>query len=110
MTNDEIREIIQVLMETGVAELEVQRGENRVWVKRAQQEMQPVAAPVIMTAAAPQPMPMYTPQQAVASQPKQEEKLPVIPAPIVGTFYESPSPGAASFVKPGDTVQPGQVL
>jgi acetyl-CoA carboxylase biotin carboxyl carrier protein len=31
-------------------------------------------------------------------------------APIVGTFYEAPSPGAPSFVKVGDTVQPGQVL
>jgi acetyl-CoA carboxylase biotin carboxyl carrier protein len=112
MTIHEIREIIQLLMESGVAEMEVQRGENRVWIRRsavaATTEVHvpagaPVAAP---TAAAPvQPAPSPAPVQAAP-----EESLPVVKSPIVGTFYESASPGAPPFVKPGDTVQPGQVL
>ncbi|MFN7935460.1 MAG: acetyl-CoA carboxylase biotin carboxyl carrier protein [Bryobacteraceae bacterium] len=111
MTIDEIKEIIQLLNESGMAEIEVQRGENRVWIKRPGQEMQVAApvAPMVM------PAPMYAAPVAAAPVqqipvPKPEETLPVVKAPIVGTFYESPSPGAGSFVKPGDTVQTGQVL
>jgi acetyl-CoA carboxylase biotin carboxyl carrier protein len=108
MTIDEIKEIIQLLNESGMAEIEVQRGENRIWLKRTQDV--PQAAP------APAPMPvMHMPQTShiPASAPtaaKAEETLPVVKAPIVGTFYESPSPGSAAFVKPGDAVQTGQVL
>ncbi len=111
MTIDEIKEIIQLLNESGMAEIEVQRGDNRVWIKRPGQEMQvaapiaPIAmqAPVYHAPAAPAP-------DAQVPVPKPEETLPVVKAPIVGTFYESPSPGAGAFVKPGDTVQAGQVL
>lgn len=113
MTNDEIKEIIQVMMETGVAELEVQRGADRVWVKRAFTAMEMQTPPAVMMAPAAGAEPQqYAPQAAVQppAAPRQEEKLPVITAPIVGTFYESASPGSGAFVKPGDTVQPGQVL
>lgn len=108
MTIDEIKEIIQLLNESGMAEIEVQRGENRVWLKRTQD--------VPQSAPAPAPMPvMHMPQTshipaAAPSAAKAEETLPVVKAPIVGTFYESPSPGSAAFVKPGDAVQTGQVL
>lgn len=115
MTIEEIREIIKLLTETGVGEIEVQRGENRVWIKRA------VADPVAIQYTAPPAQPAFVPapvaaQPAVApsipsaAPPAPDEKLPVVTAPIVGTYYESPSPGAASFVKVGDVVQPGQVL
>jgi acetyl-CoA carboxylase biotin carboxyl carrier protein len=42
--------------------------------------------------------------------PAAEEDLHTVKSPIVGTFYESPAPGAPPFVKPGDTVRAGQVL
>jgi acetyl-CoA carboxylase biotin carboxyl carrier protein len=112
MTIDEIKEIIQLLNESGMAEIEVQRGENRVWIKRPGQDLQvaapvtPIAAPVAYTHAPAAVAP--PPPQVPAAKP--EETLPVVKAPIVGTFYESPSPGAPAFVKPGDAVQPGQVL
>lgn len=110
MTITEIKEIIQVLLESGIGEIEVQRGENRVWIKRSTvAETQAAAAapgPLPMTAYAP-PAPVPAPAPAA---PAAEENLPVIKSPIVGTFYESPSPGSGAFVKPGDTVQPGQVL
>ncbi|MBI3209780.1 MAG: acetyl-CoA carboxylase biotin carboxyl carrier protein [Candidatus Solibacter usitatus] len=107
MTTEEIKEIIQILMESGVAELEVQRGENRVRVRRS------VAAQEIQVGGLSQPSSAGLPVMAStpsSAPPKAEENLPVVKAPIVGTFYECPSPGAAAFVKPGDTVQPGQVL
>jgi acetyl-CoA carboxylase biotin carboxyl carrier protein len=66
------------------------------------------AAPAIQPAGA-----VATPAHA-ATAPAQpaaaEEDLHLVKSPIVGTFYESPAPGAAPFVKPGDTVQAGQVL
>ncbi|MBL8178900.1 MAG: acetyl-CoA carboxylase biotin carboxyl carrier protein [Bryobacterales bacterium] len=109
MTLDEIKEIIQLLNESGMAEIEVQRGENRVWIKRPGQEVQVAAAP--MPAAAPVAYaPVAGPVVPQLPAAKPEETLPVVKAPIVGTFYESPSPGASAFVKPGDTVQAGQVL
>jgi acetyl-CoA carboxylase biotin carboxyl carrier protein len=115
MTIEEIRDIIKLLTETGVAEIEVQRGENRVWIKRAVAEpvniqyAAPPAQPVFAAAHA-APAPPAAPAAPSAALPTPDEKLPVITAPIVGTFYESPSPGAEPFVKPGDLVQPGQVL
>ncbi|MCS7026701.1 MAG: acetyl-CoA carboxylase biotin carboxyl carrier protein [Bryobacteraceae bacterium] len=119
MTIEEIREIIRLVTETGVGEIEVQRGENRVWIKRQASEppplpyVTPVAQPVFAPAVPPvtPPAASGTPQTPPsASPPTAEEKLPVITAPIVGTYYEAPSPGAEPFVKVGDTVQPGQVL
>ena len=114
MTIEEIRDIIKLLTETGVAEIEVQRAENRVWIKRA------VAEPVSVQYAAPAVQPVFAPVHAAApvpaaaapsaAPPTADEKLPVIPAPIIGTYYDAPSPGADSFVKVGDVVQPGQVL
>jgi len=112
MTIEEIKEIIQLLNESGMAEIEVQRGENRVWIKRPGQEVHATSAvPLAM-----QPPVVYAPAPVAAAPvaqvpaAKPEETLPVVKAPIVGTYYESPSPGASVFVKPGDTVQAGQVL
>ncbi len=111
MTINEIKEILQVLTESGVAEIEVQRGENRVWIKRAMlpQEVQVVQAAAPVAMAAPVAVAAVAPVAAPVAA-KVEETLPVIKSPIVGTFYESASPGSAPFVKVGDTVHAGQVL
>ena len=100
MNIEEIKELIQLANDTGVAELEVQRGEHRVRIKRAGLEREyvvPAAAPVQY---APAPL---TPAPAA---PVEKDNLITIKSPIVGTFYDSPSPDAAPFVKPGDTVGP----
>ncbi|MCZ2155398.1 MAG: acetyl-CoA carboxylase biotin carboxyl carrier protein [Bryobacterales bacterium] len=117
MTIEEIKEIIQLLTESGVAEIEVQRGENRVWIKRASisQEVQLPPAPQLAPLASPSQPPVSAPYQNPAVQspvppPASDINVPIIKAPIVGTFYESPSPGSPPFVKVGDTVQTGQVL
>ena len=100
MNIEEIKELIQLANDTGVAELEVQRGEHRVRIKRAGLERElviPAAAPLQYAAA---PLTLSPPA------PVEKDNLITIKSPIVGTFYDSPSPDAPSFVKPGDTVGP----
>lgn len=108
--------MINLAAETGVAELEVQRGENRVRIRRASfaapQEI--VMAPAFTAAATPvaSAAPAAHSIPAVESpQGKQADPgLVLVKSPIVGTFYESPSPGTAPFVRVGERVQPGKVL
>jgi acetyl-CoA carboxylase biotin carboxyl carrier protein len=112
MTVDEIRELINLACETGVAELEVQRGDNRVRIRRAsfstQQEFvaSPQASPAAVVAA-------KTPSVPEPSKPEPQPADPnliLVKSPIVGTFYEGPSPDAPPFVRVGESVQPGKVL
>lgn len=127
MTVEEIKELIKVVNESGIAELEVQRGSDRV---RIQRTYPPVAneapaaaavytlpptvslapqAPVI--ASAPAATPQLSGNGAATQQvPAAEEETVLVKSPIVGTFYESPSPGTPPFVRIGDRVTPGQVL
>ena len=109
MTVDEIRELIDLARETGVAELEVQRGDNRVRVRLA-----PFAAHHEVIASS-QAFPAAAPATPPASEPSKESKpadpnLTLVKSPIVGTFYEGPSPDAPPFVRIGERVQPGKVL
>jgi acetyl-CoA carboxylase biotin carboxyl carrier protein len=126
MTVEEIRELINLASETGIAELEVQRGENRVRIRRAMfsapQEI--VVAPqgyatAPALAVSPQAA-VFPPAAPAASAPEgfrvkeQEEAAAsnqvLVKSPIVGTFYECPSPGTPPFVRTGERVQPGKVL
>jgi acetyl-CoA carboxylase biotin carboxyl carrier protein len=121
MTLEEIRELIKVVTETGVAELEVQRGENRVRIRRVLRtpvheymaapgvQALPQAAVAVAGAQAPS-TPAKTAPAAEAAETLSDPNTIIVKSPIVGTFYESPSPGAPSFVRVGDTVRPGDVL
>jgi acetyl-CoA carboxylase biotin carboxyl carrier protein len=129
MTVEEIRELINLAAETGIAELEVQRGDARVRIRRAgfasPQEivLAPPAyaaaaghaaaavAPFAPAAAGPAPIPaIESTQQREEAKAVPDANITLVKSPIVGTFYESPSPGAAAFVSVGDRVQPGKVL
>ncbi len=108
MSNDEIRELIQLVVESGIAELEVQRGEERVRIRRTT-EPQPVIA-----SAGPSPETVIS-VPAVASPPGVESPMParnevIVKSPIVGTYYDAPKPGDPPFVKVGDSVETGHVL
>ncbi len=109
MTVEEIRELINLAAETGIAELEVQRGSNRVRIRRAAfagpQDV--VLPPTCATAPAATPSP--TSHEGPKEKPA-DPNLVLVKSPIVGTFYEAPSPGAAAFVRVGERVQPGKVL
>src|SRR3954462_1676771 len=108
MTIEEIRELIAVVNDSGIAELEVQRGENRVRIRRTQREFRTAytavdAQPGVAVQAAHAPAAAPVPTAAAEDQT-------LVKSPIVGTFYESSSPGSPPFVKVGDPVQPGAVL
>jgi acetyl-CoA carboxylase biotin carboxyl carrier protein len=98
MTIDEIRQLVEMFNASGVGEMELQRGEDRLVLRRT-----PTGEPVVVsggeTAAAP-----------AASPAEEAEADTVVKSPIVGTYYDAPSPEAPAFVKVGDTVEPGQVL
>ena len=113
MTIDEIKELIQVVRDTGIAELEVQRGDNRVRIKSA------TGTQDVTASAAPAPVTQYVtngalsataaPEPALAAK-KEDDRNIVVKSPIVGTYYDAPTPGAPAFVKPGDRVEAKTVL
>jgi acetyl-CoA carboxylase biotin carboxyl carrier protein len=109
MTADEIRELIRMAAEEGVAELEVQRGDNRVRIRRD------VAAAPGAAISPPPPAAASAARAAAFAAPEESESaadpnLVLVKSPIVGTFYEGPSPGAPPFVRVGERIQPGKVL
>jgi len=110
MTNKEIKELLQIFDESGVAEMEVQRGENRLRLRRAPMvhEMTAHSAPPAANTHASAPAPAPAAPAPKASSPDPSHTL--IKSPIVGTYYDAPSPEAGPFVKVGDSVEPGQVL
>jgi acetyl-CoA carboxylase biotin carboxyl carrier protein len=118
MNQKELKELIEFLIEKDIAEFELERGDVKVRIKRGGEQgmahahgearffaMPAASAPMPEVAAVPVVVPPAAP---VAPAP--EEGLHTVKSPIVGTFYEAPSPGAPPFVKPGDMVELGQVL
>jgi acetyl-CoA carboxylase biotin carboxyl carrier protein len=106
MTVDEIRELINLAKETGVALLEVQRGSNRVRI-RLGGAPQHVTVPAAVTPAVAAPAPAANFDNAETTA---DAGLLYVRSPIVGTFYEAPSPDAPPFVRIGERIQPGKVL
>jgi acetyl-CoA carboxylase biotin carboxyl carrier protein len=111
MSNDDIKELIQIVLSTGISELEVQRGENRVRIRAhgSHSEVMATGSPAVSQTAAPAPA-IAPAQPAAATGPAISPDTVLVKSPIVGTFYESASPGTPPFVKVGDAVEPGQVL
>jgi acetyl-CoA carboxylase biotin carboxyl carrier protein len=120
MNQKELKELIEFLIEKDIAEFELERGDVKVRIKRAGEHtvvhshgeprfyaVPPAPGPApelgaVPVAAAPVAVP--------AAAPAPEEGLHMVKSPIVGTFYEAPSPGAPPFVKTGDMVEVGQVV
>ncbi len=124
MNSKEIKELVEFLIEKDVTEFELERGDVKMRIKRGQQVQlvqapvapvmaTPIVAPGPVSMAAPAaaaPQPAVTPGPSAPAAAAEEEGLHNVKSPIVGTFYESPSPGAPPFIKPGDRVAVGQVL
>jgi acetyl-CoA carboxylase biotin carboxyl carrier protein len=115
MNQKELKELIEFLIEKDIAEFELERGDVKVKIKRASDPV-PVALPDSRYVAV-HPVPVSVPasapakvELAAAAVPEPEEDLHIVKSPIVGTFYESPSPGSPPFVKVGDRLEVGQVL
>lgn len=118
MSNDEIRELIQLVVDSGIAELEVGRGGDRVRIRRALEPKQEIfmSAPA-GSYATPPAVELRPPSAGQSAAPTPSSPAPpppanehIIKSPIVGTYYESPKPGDPAFVKVGDSVEAGQVL
>jgi len=113
MTVEEIRELIRLATETGVAELEVQRGQDRVRIRRAAFTDQEITIPAppsaVRSAAANSAAGPFDASREKPEKPS-DPNLILVKSPIVGTFYEGPAPDAPPFVTVGERVQPGKVL
>jgi acetyl-CoA carboxylase biotin carboxyl carrier protein len=120
MNQKELRELIEFLKEQEIVEFEMERGDFKVKIRRAGDPpathvvpdsryfvhaAAPAAEAAITSSAPPPAKPPVT-----AVEPAPEEGLHMVKSPIVGTFYESPSPGSPPFVKVGEMVEAGQVL
>lgn len=122
MNQKELKELIEFLIEKDIAEFELERGDVKVRIKRAGEHtvvhahseprffaVPPAPAPAVEIGGVPVAGTAPTAPPTPA-QPAAEEGLHTVKSPIVGTFYEAPSPGAPPFVKVGDAVEVGQVL
>jgi acetyl-CoA carboxylase biotin carboxyl carrier protein len=104
-----VKKLIELLEESQVAEIEIHEGEESVRISRTTQAMQ--AAPM-MQAMVPQMM-AAAPAAPVPATPEAEEQIPeghTVTSPMVGTFYEAPSPGAKPFIEVGQQVSAGDTL
>jgi acetyl-CoA carboxylase biotin carboxyl carrier protein len=122
MNQKEIKELIELLVEKDITEFELERGDMKVHVKRGSTAAPVVhVAPVLQAAtvaaapstpasvaAPPASSPISVPSAPAADA--ADSDLVIVKSPIVGTYYEAPSPGTPPFVKVGDTVKEGQVL
>jgi acetyl-CoA carboxylase biotin carboxyl carrier protein len=107
-----VKKLIELLEESAISEIEIKEGEESVRISRAAPSV--VQAPVQQVLASPpyQQNPLYsqTASELAVEKPPAMESGEVVESPMVGTFYRSPSPGAASFVEVGDTVRLGDTL
>ena len=104
-----VKKLIELLEESGVAEIEIHEGEESVRISRQS------AAPAMATMPYPMmaPAPAAAPSAAPAAEAPAEAAIPAghtVDSPMVGTFYRAPSPGASAFVEVGSRVNVGDTL
>ncbi|HXW93921.1 MAG TPA: acetyl-CoA carboxylase biotin carboxyl carrier protein [Terriglobales bacterium] len=122
MNQKELKELIEFLIEKDIAEFELERGDVKIRIKRGgDQAISSTSvshfaahpAPLVAAPGGSAPGAISTTEASLPSPEApvvEEEKLHRVRSPIVGTFYESPSPGSPPFVKVGDMVEVGQLL
>jgi acetyl-CoA carboxylase biotin carboxyl carrier protein len=125
----ELKQLIEFLKENGIGEFDLERGDLKIRLKFAGETppvnlshlaqfaavqhsagLTPATVAHVHPVSAPPSAAPSAPAESLATQTDDEAGLQIVKSPIVGTFYESPSPGSPAFVKPGDTVEVGQVL
>ncbi len=109
-----LKTLIDLVAESGIAEIEVTEGEDKVRIVKHAPAPQTVTLGAPATYVAAPPPPAAPTPAAAAAVPAvvvpEEVKGTVVKSPMVGTFYRSPSPGAKSFVELGQAVKPGDTL
>jgi acetyl-CoA carboxylase biotin carboxyl carrier protein len=120
---NELRELVEFLKANEIAEFDMEQDDLKVRIKFAGEpaaaattggidlaQLSRLMASAPAASAATAPVHAAAPAASAAAPAPVEEALHEVKSPIVGTFYESPSPGAEAFVKIGDQVEVGQVL
>ena len=112
MNIDDIKELLDLFNASGVGELEMERDGFRIRIRKAGESPEYVVSPAV---AAPQEAGLAPQTAAIAAGHRPAADAPadnghLVKSPIVGTYYDAPSPGAAPFVSVGDAVEVGQVL
>jgi acetyl-CoA carboxylase biotin carboxyl carrier protein len=117
---DDLKQLIEFLKEYQISEFDLDRGDLKIRLKFNQQAAAQAGLGELarLLSTAPQSAAPATPATAqsvassapAAAQGDSEAGLHIVKSPIVGTYYGSPSPGAAPFVGPGDRVEKGQVI
>ena len=115
MNLDDIKQLIQLAQETGVSELEVQRGDSRVRVRLGEVTTEATVPRVPVAAALPNGTPPATSAPgpaapAAAADHNSEANVSLMKSPIVGTFYRAPYQESKSFAEVGQMVKTGQTL
>ena len=106
-----VKKLIELLEESGIAEIEIKEGEESVRISRS--SSLPAAAPMAMPAPVAAPAAAPAPVEAAAPAAASEPAVPAghtVNSPMVGTFYRAPSPGSNNFVEVGDSVAVGDTL
>jgi acetyl-CoA carboxylase biotin carboxyl carrier protein len=115
----EIKELIKLVSEAGVSEVEVERGDFKIAIKKTDEKTMVVhQTPQVYTqpmvqAAAPVSAPSPVVERVETSAPKAEaagSNYITIKSPMIGTYYKSPSPDKPAFLQVGDEITPGKVL
>ncbi len=104
-----VKKLIELLDESGIAEIEITEGEESVRISRYSAHA-PSAAPAVAAAAAPVAAPAAAAAPAPAPAEVVDEDGYEVTAPMVGTYYAASSPGAAPYVQVGDRVSEGDTL
>ena len=105
-----VKKLIELLEESGIAEIEIKEGEESVRITRQSSN---VAAAPMMQMAAPAPAAAPVAAAAIAESSDDANTLPSghqVKSPMVGSFYRSPSPGSAEFVQVGKSVSAGETI
>ena len=104
-----VRELAELLAETGLTEIEVEDGDRKVRVSRGAVAAPMVAAPAMAAAPAPAAAPVPAAADAAPAE-TPASAADAVKSPMVGTVYLAPEPGAADFIKVGDSVKEGDTL
>jgi acetyl-CoA carboxylase biotin carboxyl carrier protein len=105
-----LKKLIDLVQESGIAELEVTEGEERVKIVRGGRSAPEVAVAGAAFAPSPSPSPAAAPPAAAAPEAPAAPEGHVVKSPMVGTFYRASAPDAKAFVEVGDTVKAGQTI
>ena len=104
MDIDEIKQLVQLMVDNDLSELDIADGEKKIALKRGKAPAQIIAAPAMAPALAP----AAAPAQAAPAEPA--EKFIEIRSPMVGTFYAAPSPDSDPFVQSGTRISDDSVV